>query len=248
MRELQENYNQLSKDFRASNFNDKIILEALFDLKDILEERNRVLGEHSILVGIYTLLDFHAKAYALFEKIADVSNRKEVAKLAVLKVKAASHHDTFAQKDPRKNKIFRACIFLEFSDFVRSDTDSVYHLIHKELVVFQKLVVSKKISLRKEENSDLTVRDIARLNQFLIKLGDYKDELIHFYNTAFLEDTGFNATESWYAELEVYRVSLVIGLDGAFSAWITVGDQHFEDHLLDIELGELEIESMNYDG
>lgn len=82
----------------------------------------------------------------------------------------------------------------------------------------------------------------------MIKISNFKDELINFYNNDFEFEDKELADESWYNQLEIYRLILIPGLNNKWYAEIVAGDKFFIDHLLDIELDENTVFSMNYDG
>lgn len=136
---------------------------------------------------------------------------------------------------------------LEITDFVFSEAVKTYQLQKKTLLIFNKLVDSSKISLRNESNKFFNDK-INDLNIFLSQLADFKEELLHFYNHEFEYNKEQLADDDWYNQLEIYRVTIILGLDGKFYADTTIGDYFFQDHLLDVELGEKGVYSMQYDG
>ncbi|MHC5352800.1 hypothetical protein ACYSNX_01175 [Myroides sp. LJL115] len=248
MYELQKKYNQLSKGFRASQYKDNNLLADLFTLKEKLEQKELLIAEKEILVGLYTLLEFHQKAYQLYDEIADTSLFKQVARLSVLQDKALSMKDTFARKDPREPIVFHAPTTLELSGFIESDKAYAYHLRNKEVVVFQKKVSCDRVYLYKEDEVELNALDIKMINKALSKMANFKEELILFYNKSFETSLGLNANAHWYTTLEVFSLHFNLYSQDDMEVRITAGDNNLVDHLLDICVDNLEVVSMDYDG
>lgn len=136
---------------------------------------------------------------------------------------------------------------VEWIDFVLTEGANTYQVQNKILKIFNKLVDNRKIILRNESDEDLNEK-IDKLNFFLNQIADFREQLIHFYNHEFDENESQIADDEWYNQLEIYRITLIIGQDGKCYADVVMGDSYFEDHLLDLELGENKVFSMQYDG
>lgn len=102
MNKFRKSYIELSKKYRAAKSEENTI--ALFDLLYLLEKECEQKEDYSILSNLYSLLNFHESAYKVFDSIVDKSKRKEMAQWLVLKEKADSHQNAFAEKDWRKFK------------------------------------------------------------------------------------------------------------------------------------------------
>lgn len=248
MYELQKKYNQLAKGFRASQFKDNNLLADLFILKEQLEQKELLGAEKEILVGLYTLLEFHEKAYQLYDKYADTSIFKQAARLSVLQEKAVLMKDTFARKDPREPIVFYGPTTLELPDFIESDKAYAYHLRNKDVVVFQKKVSYDRVYVYKEDEAELNDLDIKSINEVLSKMANFKEELILFYNKSFETPLGLNANADWYTTLEVFSLHFNLYSQDDVEVRITAGDNNLTDHLLDICVDKLEVISMDYDG
>ncbi|MHC5310541.1 hypothetical protein ACYSNM_10840 [Myroides sp. LJL116] len=248
MYELQKKYNQLSKEFRTSKYKDNSLLTDLFTLKEQMEQKELLIAEKEILVGLYTLLEFHQQAYQLYEEIADISIFKQAARLNVLQEKAVLIKDTFARKDPREPIVIHTPTILELSDFIESDKAYAYHLRNKEVVVFQKKVSCDRVYLYKEQEKELNALDIKMINDALAKMANFKEELILFYNKSFEASLGLNANADWYTTLEVFSLHFNLYGRDDMEVRITAGDNNLVDHLLDICVDNLEVVSMDYDG
>lgn len=247
MNAFKQKYIDLSKRVRATEFKDVEVLGQFFVLKEELEKSVRTLEEEMILINIYSLLEFHLSAFSLFKQCADLNQLKNKARLVVLEGIAMSHQNTFARKDPRVVKPKLLALAIDADDLVALEQENTYNLNGRCVVLFDKEVSGERVTIRVEKES-LNPEDWVRLNGFLMKLVRFDSELIEFYNSEFYDDLGLKADSLWFEQLEVYSVNLMIGGQGDCYVSITVGDTNFEDHLLDIEVGECGIESMCYDG
>lgn len=136
---------------------------------------------------------------------------------------------------------------VEWIDFVLTEGAKTYQLQNKMLKIFNKSVENRKIIFQNKCDKDLKEK-IDELNFFLSQIANFKEQLIHFYNHEFDKNEGQIADDEWYNQLEIYRITIIIGKDGKCYADVVMGDSFFEDHLLDMELGENKVFSMQYDG
>lgn len=73
---------------------------------------------------------------------------------------------------------------LNINDFEKHNTENYYQLKDKNLNVFSKILASDRIKLRVQNEESLN-NHLKSLSLFLIKISNFKDELINFYNNDF---------------------------------------------------------------
>lgn len=236
-----KNYVELSTAFRKTNASTESV-EKLYDLLYELENANRTKQDDLVLSNVYSLLGFHKSAFEVFKEVADLNNRKEVTKLYVMEEKSKSHKNNFIIKDIRKYREKKEQPKLELSDFVKSKSnDNKFKITNKNSIVFNKLTDKVSVYLPNGHIENYLDEIINYINW----LGNCKKELIDFYNKENDED---RANDDWYDTLVVYRTQIVIEESGAVFCSISGGDDFYQDHLLDIEIINHTIMSMNYNG
>ncbi|MET3021154.1 hypothetical protein [Flavobacterium hydatis] len=238
-----KDYIELSKEFRKSNASIQSV-EKLYDLLYELENTNRTKEEDLVLSNIYSLLGFHKSAYEVFKTIADLTNRKEATKMYVLEEKSKSHKNNFIIKDIRKYREKKEQPKLEISDFVVSKNyKNQFKIVNKEIIIFNKTIKEDTISIQ------LPSEHIENYSNKIIKcmnwLSDCKTDLIDFYNREYKEDI---ANKDWYDTLVIYNTRIIIEDSGVVFCSISGGDDFYQDHLLDIEITNDIVISMNYNG
>ena len=237
-------YIEFSNAFRKSN-SSKESVENIYDLLYELEDVDRTKEDNLVLSNVYILLGFHKSAYEVFKETVDLSNSKEVSKLYVMEQKAKSHGNNFIIKDIRKLKEKKELPKLTPSDFQISKEDKrKFEIPQKEIVIFNKNIKGK-ISIY---TPDL---DIEKYSDIIFEqlnwLADCKNELIEFYNqnNEFIDE---KANDDWYDTLDIYSIQLTINNSSDIETLISAGDTFSQDHILDIELTNRTVISMNYDG
>jgi hypothetical protein len=240
-RDYTKNYIELSTAFRKTNASTESV-EKLYDLLYELENANRTKQDDLVLSNVYSLLGFHKSAYEVFKTVADLTNRKEATKLFVMEGKSKSHKDNFIIKDIRRYRKKKAQPKLELSDFVKSKSnDNKFKITNKNSVVFNKLTDKVSVYLPNGHIENYLDKIINYINW----LGNCKKELIDFYNKENSED---RANDDWYDTLVIYRTQIVIEESGVIFCSISGGDDFYQDHLLDVELMNHTIMTMNYNG
>lgn len=242
-RDYTKDYIELSNEFRKSNAS-KESVEKLYDLLYELEKTNRTKQDDLVLSNIYSLLGFHESANEVFKTVADLSNRKDVSKIYVLEQKAKSHKDNFIIKDIRKYREKREQPKLELSDFIASKNHkNQFKIVNKEIIIFNKIIKEDTISI--ELPSEHIENYSGKILNYINWLNDCKTELIDFYNKEYNED---KANEDWYDTLVIYSTRIIIEESGFIFCSISGGDDFYQDHLLDIEITNDVITSMDYNG
>lgn len=242
----QKEYIDISSEFRTSN-GAKDSVAKLYDLLYELEKINRTKNEELILSNIYTLLAFHQFAYEIYKPIADLSNRKDVAKLYTLEQKAKSHGNNFRIKDIRKLRGQKTSTNLAPEDFTIDAEHYNKFVTNKNILVFNKIVEHDKFEIYIYGNHKFDDYN-TRIIDYISWLGNSKSDLITFYNLKLSEHTQETADEDWYDTLEVFNTRIIVGQNGKLFAEISVGDDFMSDHILDIEIEEKQITDMSYDG
>ena len=240
-------YAEISVEFRKSN-GSKESIERLYDLLYKMERSERSKNDDLTLSNIYTLLGFHQSACELFKSAADLTDRKNISKLYLLEEKAKSHKNDFIIKDIRKFRGENKQIKLLPTDFVSSESGrNEFKVIDKDVLIFNKVVKNSKVEVclygvHKFENYADKIVD------YIYWLGDCRNKLIEFYNSEVSEWAGTTANDDWYDTLEIFGVRVIVGVNGNLYSEISCGDDNSQDHILDIEIENETITSMNYDG
>lgn len=237
-------YIEFSNEFRKSNHS-KDSTEKIYNLLYELENATREKEDNLVLSNVYILLGFHRSAYEVFKEIADLNNKKDVSKLYVMEQKAKSHENNFIIKDIRKYRAKKEQSKLTLNDFTISEEDqNKFEIPQTDIIIFNK-VVKDRISIY------LSNADIEKYSETVIPhinwLSDCKNELIGFYNQN-NEFTDEKANNDWYDTLEVYSIKITITNSGNIDTLVSAGDDFFQDHILDVEMTNRTITSMNYDG
>ncbi|CAA9200220.1 hypothetical protein [Flavobacterium collinsii] len=243
-RKYLKEYIEFSNEFKKSN-NSKESTERIYDLLYELEDINRVKEDNLVLSNIYLLLGFYRSAYEVFTEIADLDNKKDVSKLYVMEQKAKSHENNFIIKDVRKYREKKEMSKLTLIDFSTSEGDqNKFEIPQKDIIIFNKKVKDRIFIY-------LSSADIQKYSDAVIAhiywLSNCKNELIEFYNQNddFTEE---KANNDWYDTLEVYSIKITITDSGDIHTIASTGDDFFQDHILDVEITNRTIASMNYDG
>jgi hypothetical protein len=238
-------YIELSNEFRKNNKSQEII-KKLYDFMGTLEKDENKDNE-IVLVYVYTLLAYHKKACDLYFKIHNKNDRKQKAKLFDMEQMSKSHGDNFAIKliKLKINEIVNFCV----DDFVGKGIIAEYknHELNKTCIIFNQIFDKEplKIELYKDF---ILLEYIPLINNYIHWLGgECKTKMMNYFNEnmTFSEE---KADDEWYETLEIYSVSIIITKNKKICATITCGDNIFIDHILDIEMEEDKIWSMNIDG
>nr|WP_294787011.1 hypothetical protein [uncultured Flavobacterium sp.] len=238
-------YIEFSNEFRKSN-GSKESLEKMYDLLYELESLERTKDDNLVLSNVYILLGFHKSAYEVFKEVADEKNSKDASKLYVLEQKAKSHANNFIIKDLRKYREKQHLSKLTLNDFlvIKEENRIQLKVEANKAVIFNKIKIGE-ISIYIPDNDFTSYSE--KIIDHIYWLGDCKEELIQFYN-ANNDFTNQIADDDWYDDLEIYKMQLTINSSGNMETLISVGDHFSQDHILDIELKNKTIVSMNYDG
>lgn len=245
MTEIFKRYIELSNAFRKSNGSTQSV-ENLYDLLYELDGKQRNKEEDFILCNVYFLLGFYLSAYEIFREIADLSNPKDASKLYVWKEKSQTHANKFIIKDLRKFSKKQAQKSFQISDF-KLIKENMYQLEKGEVIIFNQSLSKDKFKIFTAENLSLEAC-FDNISDYLNWLSDAKNELIDFYNHQLSPHTDEQADDNWYYALEVYSARIIIDNQGNISAEIATGDTITPDHILDIELENKTVVSMNFDG
>ncbi len=242
-----KDYIEVSNEFRKSK-GSKESVGKLYDLLEEMEKSNRTKNDDLTLSNIYTLFGFHQSAYEIFKSAADLTDRENASRLYVLEEKAKSHKNNFIIKDVRKLSGKNEKTKLLPTDFAIAKPDnSKFSIINKKVVIFNKVVKNDKIEIHLYGNHKF--EDYAdKIIGYIYWLGDCKNELIEFYNSELSEYTEETANDDWYDTLEIFSARIIVGQNGNLYAEISGGDDFSQDHILDIEIENETITSMNYDG
>lgn len=103
-----EAYQRLAKDFSKEKATTEEGNE-LYELMEELEGKQNINSEiENVLVSIYSLLQYHEKAYMCYVKVANIRDKKDRKRLFELKQKAEWHGDRLAIK--RKGEVTKSFI------------------------------------------------------------------------------------------------------------------------------------------
>jgi uncharacterized protein CbrC (UPF0167 family) len=104
----EEVYLKLAKDFLKEKATTEEI-DKLYELMQELESKQNKSSEiEKVLVNVYSLLQYHEKAYKCYVKVAEKNNKKDRKKLFELKQKSERYEDRLAIK--RKSEVTKSFI------------------------------------------------------------------------------------------------------------------------------------------
>jgi hypothetical protein len=238
-------YIELSKEFKANNKSQEIIGK-LYDLMHLLE-KDENKDNKMVLVHVYILLAYYKKAYDLYLKIYNKNDRKQKAKLFEMEQMSKSHGDDFIIKLKNKQRNNEKVNFT-LTDFMEKEKDNDWneYELNKNCIIFNQTFDNGPLKISIHKNNEL-LDCIEKINEYIKWLGmGCKKELIKYYNKNI--EMGEKADDGWYEDLEIINVLITINAEGKIFADISCGDNYFSDHILDIEIAENKICSMNYDG
>ena len=244
--DFSKKYIEVSGEFRQTN-GSKQSVERLYDLLYELEGAALTQEDTMTLSNVYSMLGFHKSAYEIYKSVADESDRKVVSKLYAMAEKAKSHENNFILKDIRNLRKQQKIVPLKESDFLISEVDLNKAKIATSVVIFNRIVASNNIEIFNYAEYGFATY-IRRVIDFIFWLGGCKDELIEFYNEGLNQSSEETANDDWYYTLDVFRVRINVGKNENLYAEISAGDDFIRDHILDIELDNRTVMSMNYDG
>jgi hypothetical protein len=242
---MMKQYIELSKEFKK-NRKSKEIVEKMYDFMQLLEKDNDN-NSKMILVKIYSLLEYHKKAFELYLETYDKTDLKQKAKLFEIEQMAKSHGDNFAvklKKQTSANRKFNYTI----NDFMEKESKDNYnnYTLKNNCIIFNQSFEKGPLEILIHNNFELS-QIIEKISEHLNWLaGDCKKDLIKYYNDNM--DMEEKANTEWYEELEIYGVKIDMTKEGKILTSINSGDNILSDHLLDIEIADKKIWSMNYDG
>ena len=243
-RNFMQKYITLSKDFRETKSPESI--DKLYLFLDELRLQENDKQATIILSQVYSLLAFHKSAYEVFVKIADTNNSKDTKKLFTMSELAKSHGDNFIVKNKLKKPVLPKTERLILSDFELKEESENFTSFetNKKLIIFGKLFDNEPLRLCLSKGVKLESY-IEKIADYVQWLGNCKKILINFYNNNNSED---EADDDWYNSLEIIGVLLDVNEKGNFFATLNCGDDFWSDHILDIEIDNKKVVSMNYDG
>ncbi|MDI9874236.1 hypothetical protein [Flectobacillus rivi] len=246
-RNFAKDFIEIASEFkRAKPSKDSII--KMYDLLYDLESATRTKNDDITLANVYSMLGCHLSAYKVLKSVADLSDKKVVAKLYVMEEKSQSHGNRYIIKDFRKKQQEKILSKLLPTDFVASETEeNHYHITSKEIYIFDKIIEKDTTSISLCGGSQFDTY-AEKIIDFIFWLGTCKKELIKFYNKNMSDFSGDEANGEWYHTLDIYNVNIGVAENGKLGAEISVGDIFVSDHTLEIEIVERKVINMNYDG
>jgi len=137
---------------------------------------------------------------------------------------------------------------LRITDFTPTEAaDDKIVRINKDVVIFDKIVSKDNFEVRLYGN--ITFDDFAnRIIEALQWMADCRTELIEVYNRELGEVSGKLANDDWYETLELLNVTLLVSRNENIYTHVSCGDNIWLDHILDVEIENISIKGMGYDG
>ncbi len=237
-------------------------VENLYDIIYLLKNIDeRTFNENYILAQVYNLVGKNILASKIIEKLLITDDADELQKLNELQSKIDSlyenHNKIKIYRDLRDSKTIKEPTKLSIEDFIiKRDNDGTYliEISHeiKQIVVLNKNLknfdnYTKKIpcfiSTEKEPNNDI----MQSLIDYIVWLGQIKDELIVFYKKSSFRHQHYNVGQSWFDGLSVYDMYININQFNNFETEIILHDYLQNDFGFRLEIENQTFKNIEYD-
>jgi len=246
---LIKSFIEASSEFKKSKASEKSI-EKLYDLLYALEKRNRDTDETVMLLQIYKLLGLRIKAYRVFQtiKLLPENEQKKFAKL-LGDFDNDKHWNGLEYRDLRDARAIKKTVGLTADDFILSKADDALKVTFRDdishLVVLNKNIKIKDVIIYLEDGvNDFMPEELA---DYLLWLGDCKDELLNFYSAHEIEYKHSNPDTNWFDGLDVWEVCVTIK-EGKIASEIFITDYYHPNRMgFCLETNGQEISSVQYD-
>lgn len=258
MKDITKEFIDAESEFLKSNGSEKSV-EKLYDIVYFLEDlKELTFEEEYTLAKIYNILGSNISASKSIDRSLKKSNLFQTAKLKELqsKIKSRDIWNTKIYRDLRDSKIKKDSTKLIIEDFIVSQTNRGSYDIKisekiKRIVILNKNVPNEAVwgdeacFIFSEKKPDLYV--LLLLSEYIIWLGQIKDEILDFYNGSDIIDKLQNVSTYWFDGLRVFDFYISIDENDSFNTQITLQDYFQNDYGFRLKIENFIFKQIEYD-
>ncbi|SEO55306.1 hypothetical protein SAMN05444671_3757 [Flavobacterium sp. CF108] len=260
MKEIAKEFIDAKAEFLKSNGSEKSV-EELYDIIYFLEDvKKPTFEEEFILAKIYNMVGSNIFASKIIDKSLEKSNMNmmQIAELKELKseIDGRDIWNVKIYRDLRDSKIKKDPTKLIIEDFVISQTNSGSYDIKisekiKNIVILNKNVPNEAVwgdeacFIFSDKKPDLYI--LLLLSEYIIWLGQVKDEILDFYNGADFRDKLRNVSTNWFDGLKVSDFYISIDENDNFDTQIILHDYLQNDYGFRLKIENFIVKQIEYD-
>lgn len=258
MKNITEEFIDAESDFLKSNGSEKSI-EKLYDIIYFLKDlKEPTFEEEYILSKTYNIVGSNIYASIIIDESLKTSNLGQTVKLKELKSKIDSEYswNTKIYRDLRDSKIKKDATKLTIEDFIISPTNRGSYDIKisekiKNIVLLNKNVPNEAVwgddacFIFSEKKPDYY--SLLLLIEYIIWLGEVKDELLKFYNGTDFVDKLPYVTTAWFDGLNIFDFYISIDINDNLNTEITIHDYLQNDYGFRLKIQNFIFKQIEYD-
>ncbi|WP_431241602.1 hypothetical protein ACQ9BO_16415 [Flavobacterium sp. P21] len=258
MKSITQEFIDAESDFFKSNGSEKSV-EKLYDIVYFLENLQKLTFEEEyILAKVYNLLGSNIIASKIIDKSLKESDLIQTLKLKELQSKIESRDvwNTKIYRDLRDSKMKKDFTKVIIENFIVSQTRHGNYYIKisekiKNIVILNKNVPNEAVwgdeacFIFSEKRPDLYI--LLLLSEYLLWLGQIKDEMIDFYNGSDIIDKLQNVSTDWFDGLRISDFSISIDRNDNFLTEITLYDYLQNDYGFILKIENFIFKQIEYD-
>jgi len=258
MKDVTKEFINAESEFLKSNGSEKSV-EKLYDIIYFLEDvKEPTFDEEFILAKIYNMLGSNIFASKIMARSLEKSDVIQTAKLKELESKIHSRDiwNIKIYRDLRDSKIKKASTKLTVEDFIISQTNHGSYDVKisekiKNIVILNKNVPNEAVwgdnacFVFSEKKPDLYI--LLLLSEYIIWLGQIKDEILYFYNGSDIIGKLQNVSTDWFDGLRVFNFYISIDENDSFNTQITLYDYLQNDYGFRLKIENFIFKQIEYD-
>lgn len=260
MKDVIKEFIDAESEFLNSNGSEKSV-EKLYDIIYFLKDlKEPTFEEEFILAKIYNMVGSNIFASIIIDKSLKKSNKStmQTAKIKELQSKIESRDvwNTKIYRDLRDSKIKKDPTKLLTEDFVISQTNRGSYDIEisdkiKNIVILNKNVPNEPVwgdeacFIFSDKKPDLYT--LLLLSEYIIWLGQIKEELLRFYNGNDFRDRLPYVSTDWFDGLNVFDFCISIDENDNFNTEITLQDYLQNDYGFRLKIENFILKQIEYD-
>ncbi|WP_337967467.1 hypothetical protein [uncultured Flavobacterium sp.] len=258
MKNITQEFIDAESEFLKSNGSEKSI-EKLYDIIYFLKDlKELTFEEQYILAKTYNIVGSNIFASRIIDESLKTSNLGQTVKLKELQSKIDSEYswNTKIYRDLRDSKIKKDATKLIIEDFIISQTNGGNYDIKisekiKNIVLLNKNVPNEAVwgddacFIFSEKKPDLY--SSLLLIEYIIWLGEIKDELLKFYNDINFIDKLPYVTTAWFDGLKIFDFHISIDINDNLNTEITLRDYLQNDYGFRLKIQNFIFKQIEYD-
>lgn len=258
MKNLTEEFINAKADFLKSNGSEKSV-EKLYDIVYFIKDlKDTTFDEEYILAEIYNILGSTIYASKIIDKNLKTSNYIQALKLKELQLKINDRDiwNIKIYRDLRDSKIKKNPTKLIVEDFIISPSSNQGYYIKiseriKNIVILNKNMRNESLmgldaclifSEKKPDQYSLLL-----LIEYVIWLGQIKEEVLDFYNKAVFRDKLPDVSTNWFDGLRISDLSINIDESDNLNTEIILYDYLQNDYGFVLKIENFIVKQIEYD-